>query len=440
MTLLCLFGTLQINSVFAAGTTVSLPPSTNGAVGMDFGVDVTISDVVGLHTWEFKLFYETDCINAVKVTEGPFMKAFANGYSTYFTVIEINDAYNSTHGLVWASCSLPYFSATGSGTLATVYFEGVDTGTADMALETVKLKDSDWQTISCVVTDGEVVVAWPETLDINTDMGTIYFSGEQVECFILTTFHGLSVTPTSISTMLYDPEGGSTQLTPEQVSTGFYKVTHTIPSDASSGTYAIKVEATYVTDSVQACGASFKTWLLSSTLNSKLVSIDDTVAWIKTNVGLLQTDVSNLNLQVTSIEDSTATIQTNLGTLQGTITSINNNVATIQTSIGTVQTTLGTLQGTITSIYNNVATVQTNLGTLQGTITSINNNVATIQTDVGTIKVDLSTVKSYTTPKAVDWTAIGLYISLALLVSIAVVLVVLYFYLRARFRSGTVPS
>jgi flagellin-like hook-associated protein FlgL len=360
-------------------------------VGEDFAVNVVISDVADLHTWEFKLFYETKYINAIRATEGSFLKSFANGYSTYFTM-QINDAYNSTHGLVWTSCALPFTSASGNGTLATIDFGGADAGTSHMVLEDpVKLKDSNLQTISSTITNGEVLVVWPEPLDINIDMGTIYFSGEVVESFILTTFRGGAVTPTSMSTMLYNPEGEAVQLVPEQIATGFYKATYTMPSEASPGTYAIKVKATYVTDTIQALGTSFKTWQLSSTLNSKLVYIEGTVAWIKTNLGLLKTDVSNLNLQVLEVKGNTVTIQTTLGTLQGTIT-------------------------------------------------SINNNIATVRTDVGTMKVDLSTVTTNTTPRAVDWNAIGLYVSLALLASIVVALAVLYFYMRARFRSGIVPS
>jgi len=342
MTFLGFFGTLQIRAANPE-TTVSLPALSRAMVGEDFAVNVTISNVVDLRIWEFKLFYETKFINALKVKEGPFLKGFADDDKTYFWVKEINDAYNGTYGLVWAYCALPLYSAAGSGTLATIDFKGTDAGTAHMTLEwPVKLSDSNMHLIDCSVTNGEVLVAWPEPLDINVDIGAIYFPGELVESFIMTTFHGIFVTPTSMNTTLYNPEGEAIQLAPEQVAQGFYKATYTMPSDASPGTYAIKVKATYVTDSVQALGTFFKTWQLSSTLNSKLVYLEGTVLWIKTNVG--------------------------------------------------------------------------------------------------TIKVDLSTVITNTTPKAVDWNTIGLYISLALLASIAVVLAVLYFYLRARFRSGAVPS
>jgi hypothetical protein len=377
MVFLGLFGSSKISLAISEGTIVWLnPPLDRGAVGNDVSVNVMISDVANLHSWEFKLFYETNCLNAYSVTEGPFLKSFAGVSGTYFGIYQMNDAYNSTHGLVWAYCVMlgtPSQPATGGGVLATVKFRCSDSGTSHLALDypgltyPAKLKDTDSISIPCITSEGiDVLVVESVPLDISIDVGALYFPEEQVEWYIMTTYRGVSVTPTQINAILYNPDGESMSLVPQAISTGFYKATYTMPSDASSGTWAIVIEATYSADTFEAQGTSFKTYLLSSTLNS-------------------------LQLHVTAIEGSTATIQTTLGTIEGRIISINGNIATIQTNIGI-------------------------------------------------IKADISTVKANTTPKAVDWTTIGLDISLALLASIAVVLVVLYLYLRARFRSETVPS
>jgi hypothetical protein len=360
------------------------PVISREVVGNNILVDVIVSNVVNLHGWEFKLFYETNYLDAVDVTEGSFLDSFAGASGTYFAVMQINDAYNSTHGLVWAYCvilGIPPQPATGSGTLATIKFRGSNGGVAHMALTypgfayPIKLSDANSTPIPCKTTTGsDALIVGPATvpLDINIDVGAMYFAGEQVEFYIMTTYHGVPVTPTYITAVLHNPAGGSVSLTPQALSTGFYKATYTMPSDASAGTWAIVVEATYFTDALQAHGTSFKTYQFSSMLNA------------------LITDISDLQMRVTAIEGSTATIQTTLGTMQGTIT-------------------------------------------------SINNNIATIQTDIGTVKLDISTVKANTTPTT-DWTTIGLYMSLALLMSIVVVLVVLYIYLRARFRSEAVSS
>jgi hypothetical protein len=256
----------------------------------------------------------------------------------------------------------------------------------------VKLNGMDWKLISCTATGADSMIVESVPLDINIDVGALYFAGEQMNCYVMTTYCGVVVTPTNINTKLYNSNGQYVPLNPQLISPGFYKVAYTLPSGASSGTWAVVVDATYTADArARHFGTAFKTFLISSTLNSKLVHIDDTVAWIQANIGLLQTDIDNLQMHVTAIEGSTATIQSSLGTMQGTIT-------------------------------------------------SINNNIATIRTDVGSVKLDISTVEANTTPKPVDWATIGLYVSLALLVSIVVVLVVLYVYLRPRFRSETIPS
>lgn len=386
MIFLGLFGSLKIGFATPDSTTVSLNPVfSREVVGNDISVDIVISNVVNLYRWEFKLFYETNSLNAISVTEGPFLKLFAGPSGTYFATHWINDAYNSTHGIVWAwaiMTQMPPQPATGSGVLATVKFRGSDGGASHMALDypgfayPVKLSDTYLNSIPCTTTTGaDVLIAGPETapLDINVDVGTLYFAGEHVEFYVMTTYHGVPVTPTFMNARLYNPDGESMPLVPQAISTGFYKVTYTMPSDASPGTWAIMVEAGYLTNALQAYGTSFKTYQFSSTLNA------------------LITNVSNLQMRVTAIEGSTATIQTTLGTIQGTIT-------------------------------------------------SINNNIATIRTDIGTVKLDVSTVKINTMPKGADWTTMGLYISLALLATIVVVLVVLYIYMRARFRIEAATS
>jgi hypothetical protein len=384
MIFLGLFGNLKIGLATPSSTVVSINPVLSSQiVGNDVFVDVMISDVTDLYFWEFKLFYETNSLNALDVTEGPFLKSQADASGTFFIIYQINDAYNSTHGLVWIySFMLGTQPATGSGVLATIKFRSSNGGTSHMTLANpgfpypARLGKINFDIIPCTATTGaDVLVVGPNSvpLDIGIDAGPLYFPEERAEFYIMTTYRGFSVTPTYINAMLHNPDGESTPLVPQAISTGFYKVTYNMPPDASSGTWAIVVEATYFTDTIQAHGTSFKTYQFSSTLNA------------------LITNVSNLQMRVTAIEGTTATIQTTLGTIQGTIT-------------------------------------------------SINNNIATIRTDLGTVKLDVSTVKINTMPKGADWTTMGLYISLALLATIVVVLVVLYIYMRARFRIEAATS
>jgi hypothetical protein len=435
MIFLGLFGSSKIGLAAPDSTTVSLDPVfSREVIGNDISVDVVISNVANLYRWEFKIFYETNSLNAISVTEGPFLKSFAGPDGTYFATHWINDAYNSTHGIVWAWAimyRMPPQPATGSGVLATVKFRGSAGGASHMTLDypgfayPVKLSDSYSNSIPCTATTGaDVLIAGPETapLDINVDVGTLYFAREQVEFYVMTTYHGIPVTPTFMNARLYNPDGEFMSLTPQMISPGFYEMTYIMPSDASPGTWAIVVEACYLTDDLEAYGTSFKTCQISSTLSTMqgtITSISNNIATIRTDIGTIKTDISTLNSRLIQIDDTVALIQTNVGLLQ---------------------TDVSNLQLHVTAIEGSTATIQTTLGTMQGTITSISNNIATIRTDIGTVKVDISNVKANTTPNAVDWTTIGLYVSMALLVSIAIVLVVLYLYMRARFRSGEVPG
>jgi hypothetical protein len=257
----------------------------------------------------------------------------------------------------------------------------------------VLLGDPNGDFIACEAVNADIFSVGPDTtpLDINIDGGTLYFPGEWTQFYYMTTLRGAAVEPTSTNVWLYDPYGNKILLTSVNIAPGFYRVWYALPLDASAGSYAIVVEAAYITDTVQAYGTGFKTYQMSSTLNSKLVHLSDTVALIQTELGLMYTDVSTLKLKVTAID-------------------------------------------------GNVATIQTAVGTLQGTITSINNNVATIRTDIGTIKADISTIEANTTPEALDWSTIGLYVSLALIASIVIVLVVLFIFLRGRFQTETTAS
>jgi len=186
-------------------------------------------------------------------------------------------------------------------------------------------------------------------LDIKIDVGTIHFRGELAEFYIQTTFKGTTVNATSISALLYKPDGTTEVLTvPPLVATDFYKITYAILGDALNGTYALVIEAIYTTSTIETHGTSFKTFLLSPTLtaiNATLVSLNGTVALVQTEIGTIETDIANIGLKVSEIDGDIATIHTTLGTIEGRIVSINGSMATIQTDIGTVQVDISSIKG-----------------------------------------------------------------------------------------------
>ena len=279
-------------------------------------------------------------------------------------------------------------------------------------------------------------------LNVSVDVGGIHFAGENVTFYVQITFKGAAVDATSINALLYKPDETTEALTAQLVVTGFYKTTYTVPGDAPTGTYALVIEASYTTSTVESHGTSFKSFLLSPTLtlwNALLVGINGTVGTIKTDVGLvevklddinatlvsmegnmaiisstiglIQTDVSTINAEIASINGTVATIISTLGSIQldinainATIVDIQDDLVTINSTLGQVEVKLDAINAKLTSIEGRSVTIETDIGTINGIIASIQGDIATIETDIGTIKTILEgwtggTTSSIITPE-----------------------------------------
>lgn len=147
----------------AATTTLYVDPSvTTVLIGETFSINITISSVVDLAGWEYKLCYLSSKLNGTSIVEGAFLKRAG---STYFTIINFTDNYNATHGFAWVSCVLLGVGpgASGSGALATMTFKAKQEGTTILHLADTMLVDSkpDPQLIPHTTIDGSVTVAAP---------------------------------------------------------------------------------------------------------------------------------------------------------------------------------------------------------------------------------------------------------------------------------------
>lgn len=115
------------------------------SVSTSFSIDIKAEGVTDFYGWEFKLYYNTSiitCPGTSSVTEGAFL---ATGGSTFFSVIEVSDAYNATHGRVWATCTLlgDVLGVSGSGIIATISFDIDANGDSDMDLRDTKMVGYD---------------------------------------------------------------------------------------------------------------------------------------------------------------------------------------------------------------------------------------------------------------------------------------------------------
>lgn len=84
------------------------------------------------------------------------------------------------------------------------------------------------------------------TLAVSIDMGTIYFPGDTATAYILTTFNGAQVNPSSVQlqVVLFKPDGTNLTLTATSLGSGLYKANYPIPSTGPIlGTYLVLAKA-----------------------------------------------------------------------------------------------------------------------------------------------------------------------------------------------------
>jgi prefoldin subunit 5 len=187
----------------------------------------------------------------------------------------------------------------------------------------------------------------------------VYFRGETAEFSILTTNNGEAMNTTNMEALLYHGSSLQANLTTsvQTVTTGMYRISYSIPADASFGTYTLLVKTEYY----NARGTSAKTFQISQMLTAA----------------------------ITQIEDDIATIQTDLNTIRVNLTAINASIS------GLIVDAKGTLLAQITS---SMGTLTTRLDLINATVTSISGNTATISTTLGEVKTKLSDVQSNATP------------------------------------------
>ena len=281
------------------------------------------------------------------------------------------------------------------------------------------------------------------TIDIEIDVGSTHFRGEIAEFYILVSTLGNPVDASISATLYYNGtiyEDLSASI--EHIGSGFYRIRYTIPVDDSPGTYALLVEARYLSLS----GVSLKSFLLSLTLtewNAWLIDIQGDIATIKTDIGtikvsledinprledieerlpfqktivatidteigVIRVDLADINAVLTSIDGRIATVDTDIGLMHVDISKINaelitlsGTTATIKSDVGTITTDIANIRLKVTEISEDTATIETTFGTFTGEVTSIEKDIATIETDFGTVKVNIGNIEEIPSTYAV---------------------------------------
>jgi len=245
-------------------------------------------------------------------------------------------------------------------------------------------------------------------IEVTVDVGAIHFRGEIADFYVLFTDCGRLMDIEKMNAILYFEGKFYDNLTGyiQHVSTGLYRMSYTIPSDAEAGTYTLLVKAEYL----EMSGASLKSFLVSPTFAdsyAKITKIENDVATII---------IPSLN-QITA----------NLTVIKAQLVSISGDIATVNTTLGLITTNIENLNLKVTKIDGDIATVQTSLGTIEGIITSIQGDTAEIKTDVGNIEVKVSGL-----PENVQTSLNLLYATLILALIAAIGAMLAVFYLKKK--------
>jgi thermitase len=212
-------------------------------------------------------------------------------------------------------------------------------------------------------------------LSVQVDTGVVHFRSEKVTFYVQTVFRGQAVSAAITGAFLYTPDGTNKTLTAQALATGLYTVTYELPSDASSGLYALSVTASYTNETVQSVGTFFKSFLVSETLsgwNPVLVGTNGTMGLIRTDLGIMEVNVDKIDATLQSIHGDTATLVTNIGTIEAGLFTLQPNVTAINGTTVTLQTVIGSVNGTVTGINGQIATILIpKVGQLEANVTGL---------------------------------------------------------------------
>lgn len=111
---------------------------TSQSVSAPFTIDINITNMDDLYSWEFNVSYDTSKITATAVNEGPFL---SSGGTTQF-----NKTIDDANGWAYAYCSLIGHvpGVSGSGVLANITFSLDATGTSTLNLHNTRLVEYDY--------------------------------------------------------------------------------------------------------------------------------------------------------------------------------------------------------------------------------------------------------------------------------------------------------
>jgi len=160
---------MTITAYYVAETVVAVDPPTNTAnIGETFTVDINIVDAEDLYSWGIKVQWDRDILDAIDVTEGPFLQGQPDG-TAFVKIID------NWFGRINVGCTTlgDWFGVWGNGTLMTVTFNVTGTGETDLDIYYAELFNYDLAWIPHTTEDGyfsNTEPAPPTTISVDPPM------------------------------------------------------------------------------------------------------------------------------------------------------------------------------------------------------------------------------------------------------------------------------
>jgi len=110
-------------------------------------------------------------------------------------------------------------------------------------------------------------------------------------------------------------------------------------------------------------------------IDAKVVEIKGTVVTIETSIGVVKESADNLNAAIISLQEDVITIHTDVGNLQVKLSEIN-GIVEIEDNIATITTDIGIVKGQVASLDGKMALIETDIGTIRAETDLIKGSVA----------------------------------------------------------------
>ncbi|MEM3699753.1 MAG: PKD domain-containing protein [Candidatus Bathyarchaeia archaeon] len=337
------------------------------AVSLD---DIPITLIVNSNeTHSFIYFNYTLSTHKIQI-DGSYIKPVANFAPSTFI--------QATHEPVFFNASLSYDP---DGNITIYYWDFGDGSTLEnSAFVSHKYALSGRYHVSLTVKDDDnltdtyaVDVIIGEKIDVEVDVGVLYFKGETAEFYVITSILGQPLNVTSIRAELYYKGtlfanlSGSVQ----HVADGVYRIVYRIPLQAANGTYALVVAV----DCGSLKGFSLKCFLVDGWIEATLADIKNGIATIIVpNLGEIEANLTQINARLIGIEGVFGILNSSLGEIKVNLNSINASIVEVKGSCVIFETGLGEIAFSLDGLHSAVSlgiVVVCALSVLTVTLTSV---------------------------------------------------------------------